>query len=931
MTNLIGNIFRGLLYLLVLVCSPLGFALSAADGYKFYEDAARRYSDGDYKAAIIQLKNALKESPGHLPSRVLLGKAYLVTGDAPAAEKEFIRALRLGANEELVFEQLGNALLIQSKHEALLVMLRSRNPTRSGGPIVLMLRGQAYLELGRLADAELSFRQAAMMIPDIADPLLGQASILMAKRQFPEAEKLVDQAIKLEPEKAEVWYRKGMVRRAARDPHGALPHFDRSILLQPNHIRAHLARAQIRFELGETQSALADAEWVRKKNPKDPHAAFLLARILSRQGDDKGAAEAFEDVTTRISRIKPEILMRDTASLHLASLVSFAKRDYETANRYLMRYLEFKPNSLATRKMLGRTKLKIGDLKGAIAVLQPLEKMSGVDAEGLMLLGDAYLNDGWYHQAMSVFERAAKMGANDPGMAVQLALSRIGAGQRRQAIKDLETSFRLDTGTMRAGIVLAYIQANSDDKDAALETASQLVEMYPNSAIAYNLLGAIHRSLGEFDQARTSFETALKLNSAFDPAIFNLAGLDIQAGDLKGASRRYRAVLEVNPRTTRAWIGLADIALAKGDTFEAIIAIQKAVSIDPKAFGPQIQLIKLNIELVQYNAALAAAKKLYSYHPEHSKALEWLARAQIAAGHRQSAIQTLQSAVRYAGYKMEQLIQIAKLQVEITDYEGARWTLLKVLNTGKSDEANTALVRLELFVGKHDVAMSHVEQVKKESPESPLGLVLAGEVFIAMDKYQEALTAYQQAMQKEPSSQAAMGIFNAQSAIGETDEALVFLEDWTRENVQDLRARKTLALAYLKFDYLDDALNLHEELIKLEPENSLLLSNLARLYQLRKDPRARDHAQRAVDLAPDWPIALDTLGWILVMEGEAERGLKLLREAFSRASTNLLIRYHLAAALSELGRTKEARVELETILRSGQSLPWIDEVRNLRE
>ena len=60
------------------------------------------------------------------------------------------------------------------------------------------------------------------------------------------------------------------------------------------------------------------------------------------------------------------------------------------------------------------------------------------------------------------------------------------------------------------------------------------------------------------------------------------------------------------------------------------------------------------------------------------------------------------------------------------------------------------------------------------------------------------------------------------------------------------------------------------------------------------------------------------------------QGLKYLREAVSRDS-NPLMRYHLAQTLNELGRTSEAKVELDTILRAKPQPEWIDDARKLRD
>ena len=100
--------------------------------------------------------------------------------------------------------------------------------------------------------------------------------------------------------------------------------------------------------------------------------------------------------------------------------------------------------------------------------------------------------------------------------------------------------------------------------------------------------------------------------------------------------------------------------------------------------------------------------------------------------------------------------------------------------------------------------------------------------------------------------------------------------------------------------------------------------------ELGGDARERGLAERAVRSAPESSVALDTYGWILVTEGDAEQGLKYLREAVSRDS-NPLMRYHLAQALNELGRTSEAKLELDTILRAKQLPGWADDARKLRD
>jgi Flp pilus assembly protein TadD len=93
---------------------------------------------------------------------------------------------------------------------------------------------------------------------------------------------------------------------------------------------------------------------------------------------------------------------------------------------------------------------------------------------------------------------------------------------------------------------------------------------------------------------------------------------------------------------------------------------------------------------------------------------------------------------------------------------------------------------------------------------------------------------------------------------------------------------------------------------------------LAWLYQQKGDlAKARRLAEQAVAAAPRAPLVEDTLGWILVAQGEADKALTYLSAANLSAPKNPDIQYHLAVALSRLGRTADAQTTLEMLLGSG--------------
>jgi len=109
--------------------------------------------------------------------------------------------------------------------------------------------------------------------------------------------------------------------------------------------------------------------------------------------------------------------------------------------------------------------------------------------------------------------------------------------------------------------------------------------------------------------------------------------------------------------------------------------------------------------------------------------------------------------------------------------------------------------------------------------------------------------------------------------------------------------------------------------VRALPENVVVLNNLAFLYQAEGDDRALEYAERAHARAPDNPAVADTLGWVLVNQGEVERALPLLETARRALPESPEVRYHYATALARADRADEAREELTSLLNEVDDFP----------
>jgi predicted Zn-dependent protease len=84
-----------------------------------------------------------------------------------------------------------------------------------------------------------------------------------------------------------------------------------------------------------------------------------------------------------------------------------------------------------------------------------------------------------------------------------------------------------------------------------------------------------------------------------------------------------------------------------------------------------------------------------------------------------------------------------------------------------------------------------------------------------------------------------------------------------------------------------------------------------------------------MELAPNAPEVMDTLGMLLLEKDETKRGLRLLRKASDKAPNNPNIRYHFAQALAHSGDKVQARQVLNELLNTKQPFAEKKEARAL--
>jgi predicted Zn-dependent protease len=227
-----------------------------------------------------------------------------------------------------------------------------------------------------------------------------------------------------------------------------------------------------------------------------------------------------------------------------------------------------------------------------------------------------------------------------------------------------------------------------------------------------------------------------------------------------------------------------------------------------------------------------------------------------------------------------------------------------------------------------DAAQAEAALLRRDPLNMPAAQLLKGSLDMQAKRYDDAVAAYQEEMKQEPFSALALATATAMSDAGHNEEGLALLRDWVTRQ-PDAAVSDTLAAIDIVARRIDQAETSLLAVLAERPNDAVALNNLAWIYQGKHDPRARTLARRAYLLQPTAQSA-DTLGWILLQEGNTTVGLTLLRRAAASVPNDPSVLYHLAVALKANGQREGAARLVTALLGSPVKFAERDDVVKLQ-
>jgi len=888
--------------------------------------SAKQYiASKDYKAAQIQLKNALQKQPESAEARFLLGKVFLDAGDPTSAAVELEKARALNHAPAQVVPALARAMMMQGQRKKLLEQFGTTTLGDAAADADLQTTlAIAHASQGDSAKATAALERALQIEPNHEPALLFQARLKAGAGDATAATALIDKVLAANPANDDALVLQGhLMLSGAVDRAQALAAYRKAIAANDQNLAAHSAAIMILLSQQDPDGAQAQLDALRKIAPGHPQTVYYEAQLaLYRRDFDKAGA-----LGAQLLKAGPD----NVRTLQLMGAVELHKGALVQAETHLSRALQLAPHMVAVRRLLAQTYLQQRQGDKAYATIAPLSDQPNASGDLLSLAAQAQLLRGDSAKAEALFERAVKANPADTRSRTALALTEISRGQTEQGIDELAAIASKDPGTT-ADTALIATQVRRRDYDGALKAIDAL-EKKPSAdkALTAALRGRVALARGDRNAARQHFERALAINATFFPAIVGLASLELDAKQPDAATRRLEALLKAQPQHQQGLLTLAHVKARTGAPRDEVITLlNRAVRAHSGAPTPRLALIDYLMRQKDYKAALSAAQQGSAALPDNMDVLDALGRVQLAANEHNQALATFNKMAALQPKSPLGPLRAADVYLAMKNNEAALQSLRRALSVQPELlQAQRGIIGLEMAAKRPKEAMAVAREVQKQRPDQAIGHALEGDIEALQGRMAAAIASYRAAVAKTGGEPVASKLHAALVAAGTRAAADQMAAEWVKTHPKDAAFLSHLGETALAQRDWAQAESRYQAVLKLYPNNVAALNNVAWSAMQQDKPGALALAQKANTLVPDQPALMDTLALALAKDKQFDKALELQKRAVAMQPKNNALRLTLAKLLLQSGDKAGARTELDALAKLGDGFSDRAEVDQL--
>lgn len=356
--------------------------------------------------AAIQSLETRTTSSGSAAFDFILGNLHFQEGNLNRAKRAYRNAIRKHPDFRRAHKNLGLVLVQQGNFEdAVRAISKALELGEVDGRSYGLL-GYAYLSLDRNYPAEVAYRQAILMQPDVIDWQVGLARSLLQTERYTEAIALFDTLLLDAPDRADYWLAQTNAFLGKRDSMAAAKNIEVVHRMGAADLNSLTLLGDIYMNHESPDLALrAYLAAIEIAGPENIQPLLRAASLLTRSGH-------YTQAKAMIPKIREQVELTREATLSLLTLEArIARAD--------------------------------GDDETAVELLQEIVARDALNGDALIQLANYHAEQGDMARAITRFEQAQKIAASERDALIAHAQARVRNGQLREALPLLRRALQL--------------------------------------------------------------------------------------------------------------------------------------------------------------------------------------------------------------------------------------------------------------------------------------------------------------------------------------------------------------------------------------------------------------------------------------------------------------------------------------------------------
>ncbi|MGI9102775.1 MAG: tetratricopeptide repeat protein [Terriglobales bacterium] len=673
---------------------------------------------------------------------------------------------------------------------------------------------------------------------------------------------------------------------------GAYAELLRTVELQPDNLKAQLDLGNLFLAGGKPNDAREKANFVLSKDSRNGDAYILLGSVA---GSERKTSEALADFDKALE-ISP-----NKAEYHLnKALLLLSDKQTAAAEASAKKATELDPKLAVAHTFLANFYWSQERWDDSERELKTTISAVPQDLGARVRLASFYLARQQKDRAEQVVTQAKKdLAANDPNAHALLAEFFLGQAQTDRALAEFASStsqFPKDL-TLKKRYIEVLLMTNHNEE--ATKLVDEMLKKNPKDIEGLMFRASLQMSGGKVADAIQGLETAVKTDAQNAFAHYMLGAALLSKGDRMRAANELREAVRLRPNLLQAQRVLADVAAQSRnmDELESIAAtmIQNAPG------WPEGYIRRAEVEY--------SRKQLDKAEADLKKAME-------------VAPQNPAGTIRMAEFRMSQ-----------KRYPDAEKLLEQVLQQNPASvQALGDLVAIYMDQKQPDKALARIKAQLEKVPNSTAYYQLLGTVQAQQKDLPTAEVSLRKAADLDKKNVTALMLLGqVQTMQGSPDKAIATYQEFLQKDPNDVRGYLLLAsLMELKQNW-QQAEDLLQKVLAMQPENGLAANNLAYLMlQHGGNPDvALTLAQTARRVLPESPNVADTLAMAYYQKGIYSSAADLLEDAIKKQPASASMHYHLGMVYSKVEKPALAREHLDKALKLNLKAPDSDQARKM--